>query len=152
MLIGDRELGIESPIKKFLKYGGHWKPKKHGCYTSVAIKNEYNTSQTCIYCYKRLSHPYKVVGKNGKKKIQMVNGTLKCDNTNCISSKSKKANRSRDQLSSMGIGLTGCSQLLFGATIPVFDHKVCQSNIDLYNKNTVSIFTVTDSCAKIRCI
>ncbi|KAI8890217.1 hypothetical protein K501DRAFT_312052 [Backusella circina FSU 941] len=44
--------------------------KKHEFYTPVAIINKYNTSQTCIYCYKKLSHPYKVVKKkNGKKKI-----------------------------------------------------------------------------------
>ncbi|KAI8887460.1 hypothetical protein K501DRAFT_306793, partial [Backusella circina FSU 941] len=110
-----------------------WRPletkKKHRYYPPVAITNEHNTSQTCIYCYKKLSHPYKVMGKNEKKKIQTVNGTFQCENTNCVSFKSNKASRNRDQLSSMAIGLAGCSRLLFGATIPVFD----QSNTDLYN-------------------
>ncbi|KAI8888394.1 hypothetical protein K501DRAFT_173342 [Backusella circina FSU 941] len=121
--------------------------KKHRYYTPVPITNEHNTSQTCIYCYKKLSHPYKVVGKNGEKKIQTVNGTFQCENTNCVSFKSKKASRSRDQLSLMATGLAGCSRLLFGATILIFDHNVSQSNTGLYNRNAVSLFTVTDSRA-----
>lgn len=46
MLIGDRGFGYGSRITGFNRYGGKWKHKIHGNYTTVAITNEYKTSQT----------------------------------------------------------------------------------------------------------
>ncbi|KAI8886531.1 hypothetical protein K501DRAFT_177409 [Backusella circina FSU 941] len=106
MFIGDRGHDIGSRIKGHLKYGGHWKEKKHRLYTS-------------------------------------------CENTDCVASKSKKALRSRDQLPSLAISLAGLSKLLFNATFPVFDHIVSQNNTALFNKNSMSLFTIDDSSARL---
>ncbi|KAI8085638.1 hypothetical protein BDF21DRAFT_241711 [Thamnidium elegans] len=57
MMIGDRGTGVGSRIKGHLHYGGKWKHDIHGKYTPVCIANENNTSQTCAYCYNKLSHP-----------------------------------------------------------------------------------------------
>jgi hypothetical protein len=43
MLIGDRGYGYGSRITGFNRYGGKWKHKIHGKYTTVAITNEYKT-------------------------------------------------------------------------------------------------------------
>ncbi|KAI8876119.1 hypothetical protein K501DRAFT_201117, partial [Backusella circina FSU 941] len=133
-----------SQIKGHLKYRGHWKEKKHGLYTFVAITNEHNTSQTCVYCFKKMEHPMKI-----KDKVKSVNGALQCENPDCITFESKKASKSRDQLSSLAIGLAGLSRLLFNATFPVFDHTVSQNNTDLFNKNARSLFTVDDPSARL---
>ncbi|CEG74498.1 hypothetical protein RMATCC62417_09702 [Rhizopus microsporus] len=61
MFVGDCGLGIDSRIKGYMRYGGHWKPLKHSLYTSVCITNEHNTSQTCIYCFQKLPHPVQTV-------------------------------------------------------------------------------------------
>ncbi|ORE01445.1 hypothetical protein BCV72DRAFT_236348 [Rhizopus microsporus var. microsporus] len=69
MFVGDRGLGIGSRIKGYMRYGGYWKPLKHSLYTYVCITNEHNTSQTCSYCFQKLSHPVQTVYKNGCKTI-----------------------------------------------------------------------------------
>ncbi|ORE12475.1 hypothetical protein BCV71DRAFT_89555 [Rhizopus microsporus] len=40
-------------IKDYQIYGGHWKPIKHSFYTLICITSEYNTSQTCTFCFKK---------------------------------------------------------------------------------------------------
>ncbi|KAL0137715.1 hypothetical protein V8B55DRAFT_1317116, partial [Mucor lusitanicus] len=47
LLVGDRGTGVGSRIKGHLRYGGHWKSKIHGRYTSVCITNEHHSSQAC---------------------------------------------------------------------------------------------------------
>ncbi|ORE01496.1 hypothetical protein BCV72DRAFT_236312 [Rhizopus microsporus var. microsporus] len=61
MFVGDRGLCIGSKIKGFLKYGGNWKSNKDSLYTTVCITNEHNTSQTCLFCFKKLLNPYRLV-------------------------------------------------------------------------------------------
>jgi hypothetical protein len=46
MFIGDRGHGTGSRIKGHIKYGGHG-------HVPVAITNEHNSSQTCVYCFKK---------------------------------------------------------------------------------------------------
>ncbi|KAI8881784.1 hypothetical protein K501DRAFT_188097 [Backusella circina FSU 941] len=123
MFIRDRGHGVGSRIKSHLKYGGHWKEKKHGLYTSVAITNEHNTSQTCVYCFKKMEYPMKIVNEGGKDKVKSVNGALQCENSDCVAFKSKKTSRSRDELSSLAIGLASLSRLLFNATLPYCQSK-----------------------------
>lgn len=55
--VGDRGYGVGSTIKRFKKYGGLWKPIKHSRQATVLITNEYNTSQTRIYCFHKIT-PY----------------------------------------------------------------------------------------------
>ncbi|KAI9486687.1 MAG: hypothetical protein EXX96DRAFT_627135 [Benjaminiella poitrasii] len=69
MFVGDRGLGIGSRLKGHLKYGGRWKPIKNSPYTSVLITNEHNSSQTCLFCYEKLSHP---VGAMTNKKVTFL--------------------------------------------------------------------------------
>ena len=52
MFIGDRGHGVRSIIKDYQQFGGHWKEKIHGRYTSSLITNEHNSSQTCLFCFK----------------------------------------------------------------------------------------------------
>ncbi|CEG69214.1 hypothetical protein RMATCC62417_05327 [Rhizopus microsporus] len=72
MFIGDSELCFGSSIKGYQRYGGHWKPIKHSLYTSVCITSEYNTSQICIFCFKKLLNPKRsTADKNGRINLKM---------------------------------------------------------------------------------
>ncbi|KAG1445632.1 hypothetical protein G6F56_009846 [Rhizopus delemar] len=59
MFVEDRGLAMGSRLKGFMRYGGLWKPKQHSRYAAVYVTNEQNTSQTCVFCFKKLMHPLK---------------------------------------------------------------------------------------------
>ncbi|RCH88096.1 hypothetical protein CU097_004618 [Rhizopus azygosporus] len=144
MFVGDRGLGIGSRIKGYMRYGGHWKPLKHSLYTSVCITSEHNTSQTCIYCFQKPSHPLQTVYKNGARRLRTINGTFICDNPSCVSVQAKKAVKGRDTLSAMVIGLSGLATFLFYATFPQFDPQVSQSNTNKFKTNAAFFFTANE--------
>ncbi|ORE18855.1 hypothetical protein BCV71DRAFT_234551 [Rhizopus microsporus] len=93
MFVGDRGLCIGSKIKGFLKYGGNWKLNKNSFYTTVCITNEHNTSQTCLFCFKKLLNSYRL------------------------------ATYSRDTVSATAIALAGLSTLLFSVPFPEFNPR-----------------------------
>ncbi|KAI8636687.1 hypothetical protein BD408DRAFT_79415 [Parasitella parasitica] len=134
MFVGDRGLGIGSRTKGFLRYGGHWKPKKNSLYSSILYTNEHNTSQTCPYCFRKLSHPLRVVRDNDQTQVKTVKGAFICVNKDCISVKSAHNTHNRDILSALAIGLAGVAQLVFGVTFPSFDPKTSFSRTDNFNK------------------
>ncbi|KAI9485407.1 MAG: hypothetical protein EXX96DRAFT_475739 [Benjaminiella poitrasii] len=114
MFVGDRGLGIGSRLKGHLKYGGKWKPVKNSLYTSVLITNEHNSSQTCLFCYKKLSHPVgAMTNKKGKKRLKTTLGSFVCLNPLCLSVLSGEATKRRDTMSAMAIGLSGLANLFF---------------------------------------
>ncbi|KAI9273552.1 hypothetical protein EDC94DRAFT_495710, partial [Helicostylum pulchrum] len=92
----------------------------HGKYVSVCITNENNSSQTCVYCYNKLSHP--IQAKKVKRKHIRVRskGSFRCINPRCVYVTNKKAIMSQDTTSALAIGLSGVAQLLFQQTFPVF--------------------------------
>ncbi|KAI8876273.1 hypothetical protein K501DRAFT_308610 [Backusella circina FSU 941] len=57
MVIGDRGTGVGSRIKGHRRYVGRWKQELHGRNTTMYIKNENRTSQTCVYCFLPIVHP-----------------------------------------------------------------------------------------------
>ncbi|CEG79069.1 hypothetical protein RMATCC62417_13582 [Rhizopus microsporus] len=144
MFVGDRGLSVGSRIKGFMRYGGHWKSKKHSLYTTVCITNEHNTSQTCIYCFNKLSHPVRTVHRNGASRLRTVNGAFVCENPSCVSVQAKKAVKRRDTMSAMAIGLSGLATLLFGENFPQFDPIVSQSNTDKFKANATSFFSANE--------
>jgi hypothetical protein len=120
MLIGDRGFGYGSRITGFNRYGGKWKRKIHSNYTTVAITNEYKTSQTCVYCFGPIIHPKQRVKKKDKFVLKECNGAMQCINPNCISVKKGKAIQSRDKVSAMAIAISGLTKLLFNKPLPAF--------------------------------
>ncbi|KAI8875454.1 hypothetical protein K501DRAFT_132773, partial [Backusella circina FSU 941] len=90
--------------------GGKWKPKKHNLYTSVCITNENNISQTCPFCFGRLSHRTTVIEKDGKT-IKLTDGTFVCHNPKCISVKANQSHHDRDQVSALVVSLSGLGTL-----------------------------------------
>jgi hypothetical protein len=119
MFIGDRGYGVNSTIKGHLKYGGFWKAKKHSFYATVAVINEHNTSQTCIYCSKKLLHPL----KNVEGKLKEVNGTFYCPNKKRPLQKTREQSGCRDKTSAIAIALFGMVTVILGVTSPCFDPK-----------------------------
>ncbi|KAI9469779.1 MAG: hypothetical protein EXX96DRAFT_623386 [Benjaminiella poitrasii] len=110
MFVGDRGLGIGSRLKDHLKYGGNWKPVKNGLYTSVLITNEHNSSLTCLFCYKKLTHPVgAMTNKKGEKRLKTTLGSFVCLNPLCLS--------------------------VLSVTFPEFDPSISQLKAEMFNKN-----------------
>lgn len=113
------------------KVGGPWKGKLHGRYTTSLVTNEYNSLQTCVFCFKKLSHSH-TSNKNGIMKI--TNDAFICWNNDC-------PNRfvivSRDKLSALAIGLAVASQLIFGITFPCFDPYSTKEKQAKFNKSAI---------------
>ncbi|CEP14460.1 hypothetical protein [Parasitella parasitica] len=113
---GDRGHAVVSPFKGHLRFGGHWKELCHSRYTPTLITNEHNSSQTCLWCFSKLSHPYTAL--DGQ--VKMTNRSFICLNAACPQ---KYVVMSRDRLSALAIGLAGAAQLMLGYTFPCFDPK-----------------------------
>ncbi|KAI9482747.1 MAG: hypothetical protein EXX96DRAFT_453159, partial [Benjaminiella poitrasii] len=102
MFVGDRGLGIGSRLKGHLKYGGNWKPVKNSLFTPVLVTNEHNSSQTCLFCYKKLSHPVgAMTNKKGEKRLKTTLGSFVCLNPLCLSVLSGGTTKRRDTMSSI---------------------------------------------------
>jgi hypothetical protein len=141
MFIGDRGFGIGSRIKGHLRYGGKWKQLIHGLNTTVCITNEEFTSQTCVYCFSKLSKPVHTMKKDGKTTQKTINGAFLCTNPNCISLKNARATQTRDSVSAMAIALKGLSTLLFGETLPEFRRLQISQFYTDFITNTSSFLT-----------
>lgn len=116
MFIGDRGHGFGSCIKGHQRFGGFKKQNKHGQNTPTLITNEYNSSQTCLFCFNKLSHPVSAVTN----KIYTSKGTFICLNGNFPKAFQPVC---RDKVSALAIGIAGLAYLLFGSTFPCFDEK-----------------------------
>ncbi|KAI8643815.1 hypothetical protein BD408DRAFT_384896 [Parasitella parasitica] len=114
MFVGDRGHGFGSRIKGHRQFGGFWKQQRHSRYTPTLITNEHNTSQTCVFCFHKLSHP--VAALNGK--IQRTAGSFLFLNPECPNAFKTMC---RDQVPALAIGLADFGCLLFGVTFPCFD-------------------------------
>ncbi|GAN07297.1 hypothetical protein MAM1_0156d06793 [Mucor ambiguus] len=101
MFVGGRGHGYGFSIKGHLR--GHWKEERHGRYTPTVTTDEYNSSQTCLFCFGKLSHP--TYAKDDAVKI--IRGIFLCMNTRCPNNFRFLC---RDQVSALAIGLTGVAQ------------------------------------------
>ncbi|KAI8880037.1 hypothetical protein K501DRAFT_192233 [Backusella circina FSU 941] len=128
MMIGDRGTGIRSTIRRYNRYGGTWKAKIHGRYAASCITNEHNSSQICVYCFKKVVHPKKEKKTHGKIKRVDSNGSTICINSDYVAFKVGQAVQSRDKQSALLIGLHGVSRLLRGALFPILDPKTSYFN------------------------
>ncbi|KAI9263923.1 hypothetical protein EDC94DRAFT_492742, partial [Helicostylum pulchrum] len=79
----------------------------------VAITNEYNTSQNCIFCFKKLLHPL-APSKTNPSAITSIRGTFNCVNPSCPSVIVGKSHHGRDCVSAASIAFSGLSTVLFG--------------------------------------
>ncbi|KAI8364504.1 hypothetical protein EDC96DRAFT_463609 [Choanephora cucurbitarum] len=121
MFVGDRGYGVGSSIRGHVRLGGSWKPKKHSLCTSVCITNEHNTSQVCVFCFKKISHPLRIVKKDGIESLKTINGTSICNNKACVLNSAKQSHKPRDSLSALAIGISGASRLIGKGTLDVFN-------------------------------
>ncbi|KAI9260923.1 hypothetical protein EDC94DRAFT_673732, partial [Helicostylum pulchrum] len=117
-------------------YERKWKEEIHGEAVNVCTTNENMTSQTCLYCFSKLSHPNTRIMKNNKVETRSSKGAFLCRNPRCISVIKKCASKSRGALSALTIGLVGISTLLFGTRMPSFNNKISQLNTEEYIKQT----------------
>lgn len=128
--VGDRGYAVNSPIKGFRKYGGRWKPSIHSRYCPTVITNEYNSSQTCVFCYRKTTHPIQIVGD----KLKTINGTSVCSHRNCVLNRKGMSHQGRDKISSFAIGLAGLSRVALGSALPPFNQSLGHSNTEYYTQ------------------
>ncbi|GAN09352.1 hypothetical protein MAM1_0261d08878 [Mucor ambiguus] len=83
--------------------------------------HEHNTSQTCVFCFSKTSHPLKLVTRKSKQYLYSVNGTTVCTNPGCVIRSRGDTHKGRDSLSSLAIGFAGLSAVAIGQPIPCFD-------------------------------
>ncbi|KAG1124605.1 hypothetical protein G6F42_009473 [Rhizopus arrhizus] len=131
MFVGDRGHGVGSRIKGHQRFGGTWKQEIHGRYTPTVITNEYNSSQTCLFCFRKLSHPLKTIGDE----VKTINGSFVCINDKCPNAFKVVC---RDQVSALAIGLAGLASILFGVTFPCFDQQPSRLKRQQFNDLALS--------------
>lgn len=133
MFVGDRGLAVGSRLKGFLRYGGLWKPKQHSRYAAVCVTNEHNTSQTCVFCFKKLMHPLKIdLNKKGERTVKKVSGSFICCNQSCPSVKYNMSTHGRDALSALAIAFSGACNLILGMPCPTFNPRISEINADAF--------------------
>lgn len=138
MLIAEQGYGIRSIIKSYQRFGGYWKQKIHERYTPSLITNEHYSSQTRVFCFKKLSHPQ--VARD--KVIEINNGSFIYQNDKCPN---KYVVMSRDKLPALATGLADVAQLLPGITFPWFSHQPTKEKEMQFNKLDLSF------CTEIAC-
>ncbi|KAI9269623.1 hypothetical protein EDC94DRAFT_556671 [Helicostylum pulchrum] len=136
MLTGDRGYCHNSSIKGHLKYGSVWKPRLHSLYMSVAVTNENLTSQTCVFCFKKTTHPFKVSKTKNGTLVKKVRGTAVCSNKHCILALKHETHKGRDPVSATAICISGSAMLLLKMQHPSFCHNDYNSetNTDDFRK------------------
>lgn len=74
MCVGIAGTGAGTRIGGHLRYGGGKLRERHRRYTTVAMTNEYRTSQTCCYCFQPVIRPRKLyLGMaNGEPNLSLV--------------------------------------------------------------------------------
>ncbi|KAI8095938.1 hypothetical protein BDF21DRAFT_470864, partial [Thamnidium elegans] len=70
--VGGRGYSVGSHIKDFRKYGGLWKAIKHSRQATILITNEHNTSQTCVYCFRKTTHSVQVSDKKSSRFMEQL--------------------------------------------------------------------------------
>lgn len=138
MLTGDRGYCNNSSIKGHLRYGGVWKPRLHSLYTSVAVTNENLTSQTCVFCFKKTTHPFKVLKTKNGTLVKEVRGTAVCSNKHCILALKHETHKGRDAVSATAICISGSAMLLLKMQHPSFCYNDYNSetNTDDFRKKS----------------
>lgn len=109
---------------------------------SVCVMNEHNNSQTCMFCYHQLLHPSKIMTKkDGSKFLKNVNGSFYCVNPLCPLLSQARSTQVSDRLSDLAICVSGLSILIFGETLPQFNHKLSGSNADKFTTNAADFLS-----------
>ncbi|KAI9486998.1 MAG: hypothetical protein EXX96DRAFT_62092 [Benjaminiella poitrasii] len=106
-----------SGARKF-RYGGRWKPIQHSQYTTICVITEFNSCQTCVYCFQKLLHPVDIRHKNSQQMLMTNKGSFIRINPQCVSVRSAMATHSRDTVSATAIGLSGSGNSYLWGNFP----------------------------------
>jgi hypothetical protein len=120
MCIGTAGICSGSRIKGHLRYGGKKLRKCHRKYATIAMTDEYKSSQTCSACFSQIVHPKRPVNVNGKLRTKSVNGSSLCLNSECPTYKFGVNTRNRDVEAAKCIALAGMTTILYSQTLPTF--------------------------------
>jgi hypothetical protein len=126
MCIGVAGTGVGSRVKGHARRGGTQMRSRHRRYQTVAMTNEYCSSQTCSTCFSPATHPKQRKLVNGVWKMRTCNGSTICLNPRCPSFQAGINTRNRDAEAAKCILLAGISRMLTGDTLPPFNPKPSQ--------------------------
>ncbi|KAF9934623.1 hypothetical protein BGZ65_003661, partial [Modicella reniformis] len=110
--IGAAGTGVGSRIGGHSRRGGSKLRAEHRQHATVVITDEYMTSKTCPFCFRR-THPARARRLVGQKiKMVSINGAMECTNQHCESFQAGYTIKPRDGQASHNIGTTGGFALL----------------------------------------
>jgi hypothetical protein len=115
MCIGTAGICSGSRIKGHLRYRGKKLRKCHRKYATIAMTDEYKSSQTCSACFSQIVHPKRPVNVT-----KSVNGSSLCLNSECPTYKFGVNTRNRDVEAAKCIALAGMTAILYSQTLPPF--------------------------------
>ncbi|KAI8082403.1 hypothetical protein BDF21DRAFT_381973 [Thamnidium elegans] len=98
IFIGYKGTGVGSTIKGYRWYNETWKQKIHG-QSTTCITNENKTSQTCVYCFRPLSHSKQKAIVKGEMIQKSINDAFICYNQTCVSVCNNRNVQIRDSVS-----------------------------------------------------
>ena len=123
---------INARIGGHLRYSGGKLRERHRRYTTVAMTNEYRTSQTCCYCFQPVIRPRKPVFRDGKWRTKSVSGSSVCYNSACPSYQRGCNTKNRDVEAAINISLAGTSRITTGFTLPPFERSASHLNTGIH--------------------
>jgi hypothetical protein len=110
--IGAAGTGVGSRIGGHSRRGGAKLRQEHRQHSTVTITDEFMTSKTCPFCFRRTqpARARRLVG--GEMKTVSINGAMECRNQHCESFKVGYSIKSRDGQASFNIGTNAGFTLL----------------------------------------
>ncbi|KAI8348011.1 hypothetical protein EDC96DRAFT_600792 [Choanephora cucurbitarum] len=105
---------------------------------------ERSTSQICVFRFKKIIHPLRIVKKDGRESLKTIIGTSICNNKACVLNSAKQSHKPRDTLSALAIGISGASRLIGKGTLDVFNRSRTRLTAD---GACVPFRTICHSCS-----
>ncbi|CAO3678112.1 unnamed protein product [Umbelopsis ramanniana] len=122
LCIGTAGTSVGSRIKGHAKRGGSKLRTRHQIYATVAMTNEFRTSQTCSSCFCPIVHPTQRKLVKDKWKKVSNNGTSVCVNPKCLRFQAGLASQNRDKQAAECMAISGSSLLLTGKRLACFEN------------------------------
>ncbi|KAF9201042.1 hypothetical protein BGZ49_008726 [Haplosporangium sp. Z 27] len=119
VLFGNAGTCVGSRLGGHARRGGLKMRAEHLKHTTVAITDEYRTSQTCVYCFEQVRQARSRRLVDGRVKTVSVHGTVECINPDCISFKCGYSIKPRDAHAAVAIAISGASRLFDSDRMPL---------------------------------
>ncbi|KAI9271112.1 hypothetical protein EDC94DRAFT_597220 [Helicostylum pulchrum] len=99
------------------------------------------TSQTCVFCFKKTTHPFKDLKTKNGTLVKEVRGTVVCSNKHCILALKHETHKGRDAVSATAICISGSAMLILKMQHPSFCYNDYNSETNTNDfRKTAEVF------------